>query len=368
MIAETSQKNIESLLLENLMGGKEMKGSVYHLRGICKRCKEGDKNEITHKHQGVSLYLGYLQKKYHKLYGKEKGKPFKDGIDAWIYLREIQAAIEDETFIPWNYRGKVGSETLFENFFDKFKEKYSAYRKYLHSLLALDLQKIDRIVIKKFYRNLPSELKTSSKNCILQILHSTLSEAYQEGLIDFIPAFPRKEKAEKPVKTWLSWDEQMAVIEAVPKKYQLLFLFLACHGKRISEALSLKWEDIDFKQKAVRVYEHKVKTEQWLPLHEDFLKALPFAGAINKSGLIFYSYTNATLNSVLLKACQKIGVKKVTTHEFGRHSFASQRLNNGYTREEVALVLNNWSSMKNYSHMELEQKRKIINSAHILLK
>ena len=37
-------------------------------------------------------------------------------------------------------------------------------------------------------------------------------------------------------------DEQMAVLEVMPKEYQLLFLFLACHGKRVSEAISLKWD------------------------------------------------------------------------------------------------------------------------------
>jgi len=341
-----------------------MKGSVFHLSGICSLCKKGEKNILTHKYHGIQLYLGYLQKKNHKIYGREKSKPFKDGIDAWIYLREIQTAIDEKEFIPWNYRGKSGSETLFENFFNKFKTKYSNYKKYFTPLLGLDLSAITRIEIKKFYRSLPIELKQSSRNLILKILRSTLSEAYQEGLIDFIPAFPRRETEEKPAKTSLTWEEQMVVIKNLPKGYQLLFLFLACHGKRVSEVLSLQWEDIDFKKKAVRVYESKIKNEDWLPLHEEFLKAFPFVGAINKTGLVFEYHRNFNLNQVLKEACRKAGVKEVTTHEFSRHSFASQRLNNGYTREEVALVLNNWSSMKSYSHMKLEQKRKIINSTY----
>lgn len=192
--------------------------------------------------------------------------------------------------------------------------------------------------------------------------NSTLSEAYQEGLIDFVPAFPRKDKAEKPVKTWLSWNEQMMVINELPERFRLLFLFLACHGKRVGEALSLKWEDVDFKQKAFRVYESKVKTEQWLPLHEVFLDALPVKGAINKTGNIFDHEFHWTLNRHLMIACKKIGVRKVTTHEFGRHSFISQRLESGFTNEQIALVTNNLSSIEKYSHMNLESKRKIINT------
>lgn len=104
-----------------------------------------------------------------------------------------------------------------------------------------------------------------------------------------------------------------------------------------------------------------MKKESRLPLHEEFFNTLPFAGAINKSGLVFHPYKNCTLNLVLKAACQKAGVKKVTTHEFGRHSLVSQLLLR-YTKEQVALITNNLSSMSHYAHMDLEQKRSIINS------
>jgi integrase len=363
MIAESITTDLNSQFLATLKGGIAMKGSVYHKWSACKLCRAGDKNTIKHPHHYIQVYLGYLSQKPFKLTGREKGKPFKDGIEAYIYLREIQQTIEEKAFIPWNYRKSVGSVCLFENFFRKFKaDKYPQAVNHLRPLFDYDLKDIDRITIKQFYRNLSSELKTSSKNYMLQALHSTLSEAYQEGLIDYIPAFPRKDTPEKPAKFWLTWTEQMAIIDVLPERFKLLFLFLACHGKRVGEALSLKWEDIDFRQKAVRIYESKVKTEQWLALHEEFLTALPFAGAIGKTGLIFEQHSNVTLNRVLMEACKKAGVKKVTTHEMGRHSFISQRLASGFTNEQIALVTNNLSSIEKYSHMNLENKRKIINS------
>lgn len=361
MIEATTQIDLSSLLIENLKGGSEMKGSVYHLRGICSLCREGDKNQITHKYHYISVYLPYLQKKKHNISGREKGKPFADGIDAYIYLREIQSLIEDKTFIPWSYRGKAGSITLFETFFDKYKSRYNEYRKHFLPLFTLDLTSIDRITVKHFYRNLSPTLKTSSKNLLLKILRSTLSEAYQEGFINTIPAFPKKDTPEKPVKNWLTWEEQKMVIVCLPNNYRLLFLFLACHGKRISEALSLRWEDIDFKDKSFKIYESKVKTESRLPMHDEFYNSLPFAGAINKTGLVFEYHRNVVLNRILKDACRKAGVKKVTTHEFGRHSFVSQRIASGFTNEQIALVTNNLASIKVYSHLSTEQKRKIIN-------
>ena len=159
----------------------------------------------------------------------------------------------------------------------------------------MDLGNIDRIVVKRFYRNLPNKLSQSSKNLILQILRATLSEAYQESMIDFIPAFPRRERAKEPVKN-----------------------------------------------------------------------ALPFAGAINKTGPVFPVCSNDYLNRVLKTACEKAEVLEETTHEFGRHSFVSQLLPH-FTQEQVAMITNNLSSLPRYAHMDLEQKRKIINSNRSLM-
>lgn len=275
----------------------------------------------------------------------------------------MHKAIKQEAFIPWSYRKQSNSICQFGNFFQKFKaDKYPKLKPYLKPLWNYDLKDIERIAIKKFYRTLPENLKTSTRNTILAVLRAILSEAYQEGLIDFIPAFPRKDTAEKVAKNWLSWDEQMMIIDAVPDSFRLIFLFLAGHGKRISEVLSLRWENIDFKQKTCKLYQSKISAEQWLPLHESFLKELPISGAINKTGKVFPEYSPDYLNKVLKKACIKLGIKTVTTHEFGRHSFISQRLESGFTNEQIALVTNNLSSIGKDSHMNLESKRKIINS------
>jgi hypothetical protein len=88
---------------------------------------------------------------------------------------------------------------------------------------------------------------------------------------------------------------------------------LSYNGKRISESLSVKFEDIDFKQKAFRLYQSKVKTEQWLPLHKFFLHELPIAGAINKTGNIFQGYSIDHLNRVMnypAASCEVSWLKK----------------------------------------------------------
>ncbi|HAX99324.1 MAG TPA: hypothetical protein DCY12_10675 [Candidatus Atribacteria bacterium] len=365
MIAETARNDIQSLSIKAFMGEETMKklrGKVYHDKRICSYCREGNKAEILHPHHFIQVCLPYLRKKPFKIYGKEKGRPFENGLRAYDFLDEIQEEIKEKVFIPWAYREQSGSLCNFGNFFQKFKaEKYPGLQSYLKPLWDYDLKDINRIVLKQFYRNLPKNIKTSSRNLVLRVVRSVLSEAFQEGLIKFLPAFPRKDKPEKPVKNWLTWEDQLKIIEETPKQLKPIFLFLACHGKRISEALSLKYENIDFKRRTCRLYQSKILREQELPLHDEFLKILPIA--IHKTGYVFQQYTIQYLNQALKETCIKAGFKPVTTHEFGRHSFISQGKALGYTNEQLALVTENLSSMSAYSHMDLELKRKIINRA-----
>lgn len=340
-----------------------MKGKVQHLSGICSKCRKGDKNILFHRCNRIFIYLDYLDQPKQFISSKDRGKPFENNLDAWKYLDEIQPQVEAEIFIPWNYRGKAKSETLFENFFDTLN-KFPTYKKYFESLLHLDLAQIDRIAIKRFQLKLKNQnnpQSASSRNVVMRILKATIAEAAEVGFITSVPTFPKKEKEETYTKNFLTPEEQREVINALPKNYQLLFTFLACHGKRVSEALSLQWENMDLKQKIFRIYEAKVKTEQRLPIHEKFLKALPVAGAINKKGLVFHQWTNSTLNLNLSRACKKAGIKEVTTHEFGRHSFISNRIAL-FSNTEIALVTNNFSNLQKYEHLDQERIRKIINA------
>ena len=363
MLNATQHNDTLNLLMTHLKGDAAMKGKVYHNSAHCQLCKAGDRNTICHAHHYIQIGLTYLRPKPFKVTGREKGVPFKDGIEAWIYLKEVQAAIADKSFVPWNYRGKVDSITLFGNFFEKYKDRYRTYQRHFLPLWDKDLDQIDRIVVKQFYRSLDPTLAQSSRNLILRILKATLAEAFQEGLIDAIPAFPVKAQAVTREKHWLTREDQEKVLEALPPQYRLIFRFMAYHGKRVSEALSLRWEDLDLQHKAIRVYERKVKQERLMPLHSSFIASLPVAGTINKTGHVFYQWAHRTLNNVLAAACHKAGVKRVTTHEYGRHSFISQKINSGlWSREQVALLTNNLHNIGSYSHLDIEMARRVIES------
>jgi integrase len=343
-------------------GGVTMKGSVYH-RKDCPLCKWGDRRISHHPGWTISLYLPYLEKKYYKVTGPEKGKGFQNQFEAMKYLLEIQKAIEEKRYYPPAYYKEENSIFLFENYCRKWLENKNrdlkSVAKHYLPLHGKDIREINRTDIHRLYENLPDSLSQSYRNLILNTLHSILIDAWRNGYIEKIPPFPKRKTAIRREKKWLSWDEQMRVISCIPKKYKLLFLFMACHGVRPSEALRLRWEDIDYKRKVVTIKHTKTKKENTIPLHSEFLKAI---SVFKLSGNLFPQLTRRALLDILYKAFEKAGVKKVTLYEFSRHSFVSQRINAGCPADMVAMITSHDIGVmgRHYAHSNIQAKRRVI--------
>jgi len=87
---------------------------------------------------------------------------------------------------------------------------------------------------------------------IMAPLKAMLAEAYEKGLITVdasrvrivVPERKRTTRRRARPRT-LTAAQTAAVLDAVPARYRLLFVLLACTGLRISEALGLQWRDLE---------------------------------------------------------------------------------------------------------------------------
>ena len=192
--------------------------------------------------------------------------------------------------------------------------------------------------------------------------------------------------------------EELNIFIDITKKYAnitgyTLVYFLAYTGLRKGEALGLKWEDIDFKEKTVTVKrtrdyhgERSPKTKnsyRTIPIDETVVQQLKsyqkwcietkfkFGMRLDKKkDLVFISYQGATpcgaiilfdLFKSLYKRMEKdkIKINKITPHGL-RHTHASMLINMRIPPKTVAKRLGNTVEMiyKVYSHSfkELEDK------------
>ena len=193
--------------------------------------------------------------------------------EAKARLREILSAIDDGTYIKPT---KMTVETYINKWLKEYVKpnlKLKTYRSYkqnsqLYIIPYLGNHKLSRLTpfhIQKFYNTVVA--KTGISYTSLGILHRTLKAALGKAVEwKFIKENPAKSVTppgpdEREYNT-LSTEQALKLLETaqqINKRRYALYLCLLTTGMRIGEACALKWEDIDFAQKIIRVQRNLVR-------------------------------------------------------------------------------------------------------------
>jgi integrase len=137
-----------------------------------------------------------------------------------------------------------------------------------------------------------------------------------------IEALPYK----RPVPIVLSFDEVIRIIDAAEPFYKAFLLCLYSLGFRRSEARFLKWEDIDYQNRLIRV-KQKGGSYKVLPANRWLLSCLDAIKPENAKGYVFMSKRTGrpilNINRALARTCEKAGVRKHVNAHLFRHSIAT---------------------------------------------
>ena len=191
---------------------------------------------------------------------------------------------------------------------------------------------------------------------------AALREAVDMEILGAVPPKPKMEKIPETEAPWLTWEDQMLVIDHAPRKFRAILLVLACQGVRVSEAINLTWEQIDRKRQTVCIDIGKTKKENNMPLHSVFLQYLKDNKIYGLSGKVFLETNQNAIWLVVTQACRDAGIRVVNTHQFSVHSWVSQRLNAGFTLDQISKT--NRKSRRimesTYGHGDNEMKRRVV--------
>jgi integrase len=132
-----------------------------------------------------------------------------------------------------------------------------------------------------------------------------------------------------------------------------------------SELLSLRWSDVDWEKKQVRVFGRKTKTYRTIPVKDSFLERLREMRAISQTDFII-EYRGKRVNRIqkaFRMACRRAGIQHSVRMYDLRHMFATYMLSNGADLASVSKLLGHSSVTLTanvyYQYLEGEKERAV---------
>ncbi|MBO9666483.1 MAG: tyrosine-type recombinase/integrase [Bdellovibrio sp.] len=221
-------------------------------------------------------------------------------------------------------------------------------------------------------------LSLSSRNRKAATLKSFFSWAFdEENLLErdlslqvICPKVPKK------LPHFLSVDEVLAVLKTfdakneVPLKDKLLFLLLYGGGLRVSEACNLRWNEVHFDQKVLRV-KGKGNKERVVALPSMTLKALKEwkkTSAFDDYVFGEVPLVQRTAYEMVRQSGQRAGLLKPLHPHALRHSFATHLLSSGANLRTLQELLGHESlqATEKYTHLGIDQLARTMESMHPL--
>lgn len=344
-------------------------------------------------------------------FGKRKSKRSKK-------LQEVRQWLADATYInehsdieqatsmiidAWfEYWIDVKRKTVRPNTVRNYTERY--YKNIQKVLGKKLLTEVKPIHCQKVFTNMADEGYRTSTIYQTRIALFNMLEFAKEN--DVILNNPCKKSVKSDIgrpsqkKEALTIDIQKKFLEqAKGQSYENQYRFILQTGLRTGELVGLRWEDVDFKNKTVKIQrsmEYRYSVGEWrvgepksksgyriIPLTDEAVRILLAQKEKNKkikiistewSEYIFLCrkgkpVKNSTYDTALFKICEKAGINKFSMHVL-RHTFATRCIEGGMMPKTLQKILGHSNigiTMNLYVHITEEEKQKEIDRVACVL-
>ena len=345
---------------------------------------------------------GRWEGRYTAGHNPKTGKPIVKNVLAKTQAEvraKLKQALADAEKLDFTKTGQytVGQwmEVWFENYAlvkvrPSSHQTYQGYIKYhikpyigdilLNKLTTLDLQKLykklltEGRVVRTESKKQPKGLSPKAVRNINQIISSAMDQAVAQKLILTNPtdgcALPKVEHKEMHT---LSADQLGAFLHEAKNSgvYEMYYFELAT-GLRRGELLGLKWEDVDWERRTVRIcrqvaringeiVEAPLKTKnsyRTISLGDGAIEVLKEQEKKTSDAYIFPSPNGGPISpdsvqNMLNRVLKRAGLPKIRVHDL-RHTFATLALQNGVDIKTVSGMLGHYSAgftLDTYTHV-----------------
>lgn len=344
-------------------------------------------------------------------FGKRKAKRSKK-------LQEVRQWLADATYInehsdiehatnmlvdAWfEYWIDVKKKTVRPNTVRNYTERYN---KNIQKIIGEKvLTEVKPIHCQKIFTNMADEgYRTSTIYQVRVTLFNMLEFAKENDVILSNPCKKSvKSDMGKPSqkKEALTIDIQKKFLEyATGRSYENQYRFILQTGLRTGELVGLKWEDVNFEMKTVKIQrsmEYRHSVGEWrigepksksgyrtIPLTDESIRILIAQKEKNGrikviqkewSDFIFLSrkgepVKNSAYDTALFKICEKARINKFSMHVL-RHTFATRCIEGGMMPKTLQQILGHSNigiTMNLYVHITEDEKQKEINKVSCAL-
>lgn len=273
--------------------------------------------------------------------------------------RVLFPALADE-YLKW-VKGRKATHTIEDetSAIHRFKKRFTG-----------SAGKITTGDIERFLSDRLQTVGPARHNRDLSLLKVIFKKAVEWNYARTNPATPIRKLREPPGRVrFLTDEERTSLLAACPERLRTIVLIALNTGLRKSELLTLRWQDLDFKNRMLRVERSKNGERRDIPMTtivHDLLREIPrrvdtpyvFA---NTDGAP-QQYLKTTWNTAIRKA----KLNDFTFHDL-RHTFASTLIMNGVDIRTVQTLLGHKSIIMTmrYSHLSPQHLREAITKLNL---
>lgn len=286
------------------------------------------------------------------------GDQFKDKIQYIIFLQKINKEVDC-----------IKNEMRIRGFSNKTIKAYSLHFKryaiYNNKYSIFDKDEVKRYL---FYLR---DIKRCSFSYLAQTV-SSLKFYYCKMLRvkdeRFDITYPKKERKLPNVLSKI--EVKMLFSQVINIKHLAILTLIYSAGLRVSEAASLKINDINSQRKVIRIRQSKGRKDRITLLSDFALNILrEYYKEYKPKNWLFpghkggYHISPRSIQKVFKNACKKAGLKNNATPHWLRHSFATHLLESGVDLRYIQELLGHYSSKTTeiYTHVSTKNLENIKN-------
>ena len=164
----------------------------------------------------------------------------------------------------------------------------------------------------------------------------------------------------------LSEAEEERLLAASADHLRSILIVALNSGCRLGEILNLRWDQVNFKDRTLRVERTKNNKIRMIPINTALFDE--FSRLKSTQGVSEYVFLNpktqkpyGSIKTAFRAACRRAGIKGLRLHD-ARHTFASRLISNGVDLITIKDLLGHGSVRitEKYAHSNQEQKRKAV--------